>query len=265
MKVKKVKDIASELIDDLLGSNGDSTSQATIPSISENKSDNSLDFSRMIEEEKSAVKPHKWSGGGSRGPDSHLIQSENLRVAQKKIFELENEIERLRTSNEKLAAAGETLKQKVDHLSSDNENKTRKLEEIKDRLVTEKEVLEDSLKMRDRELNDLKTKMDEYELRISSNIQKIRVRERELENRLEISKMENAALIRNKDEIILDMKRQKDHLVNELENYRTKGQELHKQLNEKQETLRRTVKALRLALNLLEGNNDGGGSGHKAS
>ena len=85
----------------------------------------------------------------------------------------------------------------------------------------------------------------------------------ELENRLEISKMENAALIRNKDEIILDMKRQKDHLVNELENYRTKGQELYKQINEKQETLRRTVKALRLALTLLEGNNDG--SGHKAS
>ena len=264
MKVKKVKDIASELIDDLLGSSGDSVSAEAHPSISDTQTNEGIDFSHLSADEKSVVKPHKWSGGVSRGTDSHLIQSENLRVAQKKIFELENEIERLRTTNEKLAAAGETLKQKVDHLSSDNENKTRKLEEIKDRLVSEKEILEDSLKQRDRELNDLKTKMDEYELRISSNIQKIRVRERELENRLEISKMENAALIRNKDEIILDMKRQKDHLVNELENYRAKGQELHKQINEKQETLRRTVKALRLALSLLEGN-DSGSSGHKAS
>src|SRR4029077_10296116 len=90
-------------------------------------------------------------------------------------------------------------------------------------------------------------------LRISTNIQKIRVRERELENRLELVKMESAAVIRNKDEMILEHKRNIDQLNLELNNYRTKNQELNRLGNDKQEQLRRTVKALRLALSMLEG------------
>ncbi|NJL25113.1 MAG: hypothetical protein HC902_08015 [Calothrix sp. SM1_5_4] len=96
-------------------------------------------------------------------------------------------------------------------------------------------------------------KNEELELRISTNIQKIRVRERELENRLELMKMENAALIRSKDELILELKRQIDQLNLELNNYRAKNQELNRLTTDKQEMLRRTVKALRLALSMLEG------------
>src|SRR5690606_17266616 len=101
----------------------------------------------------------------------------------------------------------------------------------------------------------------EYEVRLSTNLQKIRVRERELENRLELVKVEGSALVRSKDEMILDMKRQIDQLNMELENYRNKGQELNQRLHEKQEMLRRTVKALRLALTMLEGGEDGGDTG----
>jgi predicted nucleic acid-binding Zn-ribbon protein len=94
------------------------------------------------------------------------------------------------------------------------------------------------------------------ELRISTNIQKIRVRERELENRLELVKMESAALIRSKDEMILELKRNIDQLNLELTNYRNKNQELNRLTTDKQEMLRRTVKALRLALSMLEGEED---------
>ena len=100
-------------------------------------------------------------------------------------------------------------------------------------------------------------RVEELELRLSTNIQKIRVRERELENRLELVKMEGAALIRTKDEMILEAKRTIDQLNLELNNYRGKNQELNRQSNDKQETLRRTVKALRLALSMLEGEGRG--------
>ncbi len=93
-------------------------------------------------------------------------------------------------------------------------------------------------------------------MRLSTNIQKIRVRERELENRLELVKMESQALVRNKDEIILDLKRQFDQLNMELDNYRSKGHDLNKQLTDKQDMLRRTVKALRIALSMLEGDEE---------
>ena len=119
-----------------------------------------------------------------------------------------------------------------------------------------------SLKDKQKQSDELERKVSEMEMRLSTSIQKIRVRERELENRLELVRMEGQALIRNKDEMILDLKRQIDQLTIELESYRTKGQDLNKQLDDKQEMLSRTVKALRLALSLLEGND---GSGKKAS
>ena len=53
-------------------------------------------------------------------------------------------------------------------------------------------------------------------------------------------------------------KRQIDQLSLELNNYRTKNQELNRQTTDKQEMLRRTVKALRLALSMLEGEEDQG-------
>jgi chromosome segregation ATPase len=65
-------------------------------------------------------------------------------------------------------------------------------------------------------------------------------------------------MVRTKDEMILELKRQIDQLGLELENYRNKAQDLGRQITEKQETLRRTVKALRLALTMLEGGQDEG-------
>jgi hypothetical protein len=187
------------------------------------------------------------------GSEAALVQSENLKVAQQRIFDLEEEIQRLRTESEELAAAGETLSRRVDELIAENEMKTKKLDDIKERYDSEKEILEESLKAKDREVKGLRMKVSEFEVRLSTNLQKIRVRERELENRLELFKMESSAVVRSKDETMLELKRQIDQLSVELNNHRAKGQELNKQLAENQETARRTVKALRLALGLLEG------------
>ena len=115
-----------------------------------------------------------------------------------------------------------------------------------------------------RDLELQRRKSEELELRISTNIQKIRVRERELENRLELVKMESAALIRSKDEMILEHKRTIDQLNMELNNYRAKNQELNRLTTDKQEMLRRTVKALRLALSMLEGEEDQNGNAKPA-
>jgi hypothetical protein len=120
----------------------------------------------------------------------------------------------------------------------------------------EKALLLENKETLRRDLENLKAKNEDLELRISTNIQKIRVRERELENRLELVKMEGQALIRSKDEMILELKRQIDQLGLELNNYRTKSQELNRMILDKQDILRRTVKALRLALTMLEGDEE---------
>lgn len=185
--------------------------------------------------------------------DAALVQSENLRLAQDKILDLEKEIERLRVENEDLGAAGETLRRRADELLSENEELRRQLEHEISTSHQEKEILKNSRDLLRKEVEELKQKNAELELRISTNIQRVRVRERELENRLELMKVETKALIRSKDEMILDIKRQMDQLNLELNNYRVKSQDLNKQIADGQETVRRTVKALRLALSMMEG------------
>lgn len=193
------------------------------------------------------------SGGQASTTEAALAQSESLRIAQARLLDLEGEIERLRLQNEELAAAGETLRRRTDELLAENQRRESDYQHAISTFEQEKEILTNSKEALQRDLELQRRKVEELELRISTNIQKIRVRERELENRLELVKMESAALIRSKDEMILELKRNTDQLNLELNNYRAKNQELNRLTNDKQEMLRRTVKALRLALSMLEG------------
>ncbi|MGE3387116.1 MAG: hypothetical protein AB7K41_10340 [Bdellovibrionales bacterium] len=196
------------------------------------------------------------AGGFSSATEASLATSENLRIAQNRILELEQELGRLRTSNEQLAAAGETLRRRADELFVQTSTLQERLTRTMETKEQEVEILRHAQLQKDKDVGAMRLKIEELEMRLSTNIQKIRVRERELENRLELIKMESSALVRNKDEIILDLKRQLDQINLELENYRNKGHELNKQINDKQEMLRRTVKALRIALSMLEGDDE---------
>lgn len=188
--------------------------------------------------------------------DAALAHAENLRIAQGRILELEAELERSRQSNEQLAAAGETLRRRVDQALAEVESLSARYQNLESSSEDEKMILQKSMQAKDKELITLRSKVEEMEMRVTNNIHKVRVRERELENRLELVKMESQALLRSKDELILDLKRQVDQLNQELNNYRNKGQELHKQMNDKNELMRRTVKALRLALSMIEGESE---------
>lgn len=188
--------------------------------------------------------------------EAALKQSESLRIAQSRISELEAEVERLRRENEKLGSAGETLRRRSDELLSKTESLDAQLRESVRTLAEEKKVLRGQLQQKERENTELRGRMDEMESRLESNFKKIRVRERELEHRLEIIKMESATLISTKDKMILDLKRQIDQLTHETEYGKQKAQELFSQYKEKQETIRRVVRALRIALTILEGDED---------
>ena len=265
----KKKDLASELIDDLLGNDENSSvvSSEKTEKLGESKilPSRSESLNLATSGQQKPVAPRTSVGRfGLRGglsssslSEASLMQSENFRIAQQKILDLEAETERLRQENEALAAAGETIRKNSDQLRAENEALNRKLEQAKETFLQEREILNASNSGKDRELKELKVKIEEYEVRLSSNLQKIRVRERELENRLELVKMESSAVVRSKDELLLDLKRRLDQAQIELENYRQKSQEIHKNMTEKQELLRRTVKALRLALSMLENEVDG--------
>jgi predicted nucleic acid-binding Zn-ribbon protein len=113
-------------------------------------------------------------------------------------------------------------------------------------------IVKGTLQYKETEVGRARQKIEELEARLKSDFKKIRVRERELENRLELVKAEKTALLRAKDENILELKRKIDHLQSELDNYRGKVLELNKTIDANQEQFKRTVRALRLALSNLE-------------
>lgn len=195
-------------------------------------------------------------GGQSRssGYEAQFMQAENLKIAQQRIIELEKDIEKLRKENEILSSAGELSHQKIEDFLGRINNLERQKNELKDTSVSELQIFRDGLSAKESEINRLRSKVSELESRLSNDLRKIRVRERELENRLELSKMEKMALLKSKDETILDLKRKNDTLVVELENYQSKILELNQKIESNQEQFARTVRALRIALTNLEVN-----------
>lgn len=190
--------------------------------------------------------------------EAALRQSENLRVAQKRISDLENELERVRRENESVRSAGETLRRRMDELQAHAETAELNAQETKRIAEEERKVLKGQIQSRDRELAEMKSRIDDAETRLEANFRKIRVRERDLEHRIEIIKAESQSITASKDRMILELKRQIDQITSELNHSKAQVQETFGQFKEKQETARRAVRALRIALTVLEGEDDPG-------
>lgn len=200
-----------------------------------------------------------FRGGGQRGSanvmtsvDASLAQAENLKIAQQRILELEKEVEHLRAENEELASAGEIIRSRTDELGVRITAVEREKAEERESFQSEILILKGNLQYKENEVAKARIKVDELETRLKSDFKKIRVRERELENRLELLRAEKSALVRSKDEYILEQKRKIDQLSQELDNYRKKCLELNKTIEANQDQVKRTERALRLALTNLE-------------
>ena len=184
--------------------------------------------------------------------DVALAQSQNLKIAQEKITALEDEIESLRLDNNELTLSGRTLKKKNEELSSQLEEIQNSTQEKLDQSKRESEVTLNFIREKDKKITNLISEKNQLENHLRVNFRKIRVREKELENRLELVRMEHIAINNSKDDAVLSLKRKVDQLSSDLDDFRSRVQDLNNQLNEKRETLQRTVKALRLALVMLE-------------
>ncbi|MNJ92573.1 Chromosome partition protein Smc [compost metagenome] len=204
----------------------------------------------------------KVSIGGFRGGrsssnvmtsmDASLVQAENLKIAQQRILELEKEVEVLRAENEELASAGDIIRGRADELGIRVSAVEKEKQENQESAQSEILILKGNLQYKESEVAKARLKIEELETRLKSDFKKIRVRERELENRLELLRAEKSALVRSKDEYILDLKRKIDQLSMELDNYRKKCLELNKAIDANQDQVKRTERALRLALSNLE-------------
>lgn len=99
-------------------------------------------------------------------------------------------------------------------------------------------------------------KLEEFRERVRADIQKIRARERELANRLELQKRDAEALLAAKDERLLQQKREIDRLEFEVDSLRERLVEQTQKAEERVARLSRAVKALKMAQGMLSGIED---------
>lgn len=258
---KKQKPVEDEDKTSVLGSSSEAPAQSKTKEEPEADELELSDDKTMVASSRRRSSPQvetKTSFGGGQGKisafETQFAHAENLKMAQLRILELEKEIERLRKENEVFASAGEISKQKLEDLISKIHQLDKQKHDLRELNESELQIFKDGLLAKESEIHRLRNKVEELESRLSNDLRKVRVRERELENRLELSKAEKAALLRAKDETILELKRKTDSLENEIENYQNKIIELGQRLEGNQDQFARTVRALRIALTNLEVN-----------
>ncbi len=183
----------------------------------------------------------------------HLKSSNYLEVAQNRVLELEKEVQKLRRDGEQLASAGKHFKELTDTLKSQVKQAESNYLNLQDIAKEEKKILMQSLEAKEIKISALQERVMDVEQKQGSHHDNVRLRERELENRLEIMKSENEALTQSKDEMILELKKQLSSVNSDIEKYRLQNQKMMAKFESKEELLRRTVKALRIALTMLEG------------
>ncbi len=187
-----------------------------------------------------------------RNPEIDLKNADYIRFAQEKIKKLEKEISNFRTETQDLALAGDHFKalaEKREFLIKNVEMKTQTLEST---FKEEKKILNETLNAKEIKIKSLQNKIENLEEELEFKYNRLRVRERELESRLEILKQEQGAVTTSKDNMILRIKKQNNALSADLERARSQTQKTSTKLQEKEDALRRTIKALKLSLTMLE-------------
>lgn len=193
-----------------------------------------------------------YASWGGNNVDVNLAQAENLRIAQDKILQLEKDNEKLRLQNEELISASEIIKERSDLIGSQLRDLKNDREDLEQSYRNEIALLKGHIQKKEADLDRAQMKNDELDSRLKFDMKKIRIRERELENRLELIRAEKNAIVKTKDDQILDLRRKMDILQMEADSYRQKCNELNKAIETNQDSFKRTVRALRLAMANLE-------------
>lgn len=184
---------------------------------------------------------------------SLLKQAEIIKIAQDKIVSLESENDSLRAELERTTSEAKGLREINENLIKQVSALELRGKNTTEEFLNENQNLREQLNKKEKELIEVKLKLDEHDKRIEGDFNKIRVRERELQNRLEIVKVEHQAVVKSKDQMILDLKRQYQSLNDELESLKKGHQNVQIKLDDEQERVKRAAKAVRVALSLLSG------------
>ncbi len=162
--------------------------------------------------------------------------------------DLETQTRRARDTTgelESLRRSDESLKSQLRHIKADHEEEISLL----------KNDFEEKLRQSGNyqsDYDELSKKREEYKERVREDLKRIKLKERELENKYELLKRDMQALLDSKDKHVLELKKKSDALELELESLEERLRKNNASLGAVDAKKRRLVETMRLAITLLE-------------
>lgn len=204
-------------------------------------------------------------GGATQSPDMETLKkylllreqdvgalSAQLQTSREQNLSLEDQVKRGRIEAGELEAK---LKEQAKRLEALEGEKAMELEELRkesEDLRFQLKANQDKARVLERKVKDAATEVELIKERVKADIRKIRVREKELENRLELIKKDSEALISARETKIIELKRKldlvefnMDLLQEQYAREKTAAQELRERLS-------KASQAMRMAGGLLE-------------
>ncbi|MBI2711279.1 MAG: hypothetical protein HYX41_00245 [Bdellovibrio sp.] len=238
-----------------------------MPYIFGKKSDTPKQSSFLAEAMGDAVIP----GGVAQAPDLDTIKkylllreqdvavlSSQLKAIQNQVQLLEQMLREERAKNAELNHVANEQKEKIEAFEKEKARIVGKFESEMQDLNFQLKAKVDRAKIFESQIEESSEEMEHLKERVRSDIRKIRVRERELENRLEIMKKDSEALIGARESKIIELKRKLDLLEFNMDLLQDQYNREKDKSRDLKERLNKAAQIVRVAEGLLDTPTKGG-------
>ena len=203
-------------------------------------------------------------GGASQTPDEETLKkylllreqdvailSAQFKQSKSRINELEKELNELKGINAELMHISQEQEKRIKNFEIEKQVYEKSSQQEVDDAKFELKKRNDKVKVLEIEVRKMVDETEKLKERVKMDIRKIRTREKELENRLEILKKDSEALLASREQKIVDLKRKLDTTEFNLDLLQDKYEQEKKNSAQLREKLDRAAQAVRVAGGLL--------------
>lgn len=205
-------------------------------------------------------------GGDNTSSDQMELLKRYISLKENEVRDLREQLKQFQSLLTKLSLENENYSQKNRDLLLDLESAKKHEDILKSELFDQKQKYDQEIaivkndaddklkKVHDYELqmNDLSLKKEEWKERIREDLKRIKLKERELENKYELLKRDTGTLLDSKDKHLLELKNKNDAFELEMEALEERLRKSNTALSNIDAKKQRLVETLKLAISLLE-------------
>lgn len=198
------------------------------------------------------------------------LKEQEARDLRDQLQQVQSYVRKVQEDAERAKRGSRNVADEVDQLRATNEQLREDLRRSEERLAGELAMLKNEYEDRlrrsgsvDAAAQEFYRQRDEWKEKVREELKRIKLKERELENRHELLKRDMQALLDSKDKHVLELKKKNDALELEMETLEDRLRKANVVLANIEAKKRRLVETMRLSMALLEaidrieGKNDG--------